>query len=187
MSITQQLDDVSDFIFAYRFIGKTDHFKRFVAFQKDFFLGGLIKPAPVVAAKPVSADDSELEHEDLGLKLIVGVGAAFVVATAVSMALVQDKPPYQYKDKERDITVYPQTGQAVLTAEDKTYLAVDFAKGSACTGVLLKSPDKDSYMAVTSACETFNQATAPATLRDIETLRGYMQQGQQRLQKFQQR
>lgn len=184
MSITQRLDDVSDFVFAYRFIGKTDHLKRFIAFQKDFFLGGIVKPTPV---KTTPAHDDELDHEDMGLKLIVGIGAAFVFATAVSMALVKDNPPYQYKDKDRDITVYPQTGQAVATAEDKTYLAVDFTKSSACSGVLLKAPDKDSYIAVTSACETFNQVTAPVTLQTIETLRGYMQQGQQRLQKLQQR
>lgn len=184
MSIAQQLDDVSDFVFAYRFIGKTDHLKCFVAFQKDFFLGGIVKPAP---AKPTPAHDDELEHEDLGLKLIVGVGAAFVFATAVSMALVKDNPPYQYKDNDRDITVYPQTGQAVVTAPDKTYLAVDFTKNSVCTGVMLKAPDKDSYIAVTSACETFNQATNPVTAQTIETVRSYMQQGQQRLQKLQQR
>ena len=183
MDIAQKLDNASDFIFAYRFKGKTDHWKRFVAFQKDFFLGGIIK-GPDATKKPAAVDDDFGHHDDIGTQMLLGIVGISAVAIAVSALVYKDKPPYEYEDSDRKITVYPEEKIVVQVSDKKGFVSADFAKQSFCSGAMLKDSSKDSYYAVPSYCAPFNKIASPDDRATIDNLAQHLAKGHERYLKL---
>lgn len=178
MTILQKLDDMSDFLFAYRFKGKTGHWQRFKVFQKDFFLGGVLKPQLPKQEKPKADEDDFPAHDDIGGKLVLGIALTTALSIGLSLLFAKDRPPYQYEDEGGKITVYPETSQVVRISPDNSFTAANFEANTICKGVLLKSSDKDLILGIPSMCDAFNRSAADQ--KDIETLRVFLASGQQR-------
>lgn len=132
-------------------------------------------------------DDDHAEMDKIIVQFLGSIGLAIIGASALSMYLYKDKPPYEFDDVAtgNKIVVYPETKQVFMNKPDKSYLLADFERNAVCHGVLLPSKSGDPEVAVTGRCIKVYSWSPAQDLQTLENARPYLQKGQKRLLKAQ--